>query len=124
MTALAQYATAYNRRWAANSLNSRIQLQAEVDRLRQEVTIYRDKTRIKDARMARIAPLRRSHNPPTERMAILELRAAPWSLRQTAKTFLVTDATVRPGWNKLTNRAPTDHVFYHIRDSMTASQRH
>ena len=51
--------------------------------------------RIKDARMARIAPLRRPHYPPTERMAILELRAARgWSLQQTAEAFQLTAPTI------------------------------
>ncbi len=50
--------------------------------------------------MARISPHRRPQYRPVERMAILELRAAQgWSLRQTAKTFLVTDATIG-SWTK------------------------
>ena len=51
--------------------------------------------RIKDARMAQLDPHHRPHYPPTERLAILELKAARgWSLEQTAKAFLVTAATV------------------------------
>ena len=46
--------------------------------------------------MSQMAPARRPHYPPTERMAILELRAARgWSLEQTAKVFLVTAETIR-----------------------------
>ena len=45
--------------------------------------------------MAQIAPQRRPHYGPYERMAILELRAARgWSLKQTADTFFLTSATV------------------------------
>ena len=49
---------------------------------------------------AQIAPQRRPHYGPHERMAILELRAARgWSLKQTGDTFLVTPATIA-GWVK------------------------
>ena len=45
--------------------------------------------------MAQIAPQRRPHYGPYERMAILKLRAARgWSLKQTADTFFLTSATV------------------------------
>ena len=51
--------------------------------------------RLKDARMARIPGHRRPYDQPTERLAILELRAARgWSLEQTAERMLVTPATV------------------------------
>lgn len=78
---LAQYATVYTRSWAVDSINERVRLKAETDRLRQEVALQREEARIKDARMAGIAPHRRPHYAPTERTAILELRAARgWSL--------------------------------------------
>ena len=90
---LAQYAAVYSRSWASDSINERVRLKAESDRLRQESALQREETRIKDARMARIAPHRRPHYPPPERMAILELRAARgWSLEQTAD--FVTPATI------------------------------
>ena len=83
------------RGWAANSINARVRLRAENDRLRGEVALLREEIRIKDVRMAQIPPPRRPHYPPTERMAILELRAARgWSLQQTAHAFLVTAATI------------------------------
>ena len=45
--------------------------------------------------MARISPLRRPHYLPTERMAILELKAARgWSLQQTADAFQLTAPTI------------------------------
>jgi transposase InsO family protein len=94
--ALAQYALAYSRSWAADSSNERVRLKAENDRLEQELALRQEELRIKDARMAQMAPARRPHYPPTERMAILELRATRgWSLEQTARTFLVTADTIR-----------------------------
>ena len=92
---LAQYATVYTRSWAANSLNARVRLKAENDRLHQEVALLEEEIRIKDARTLQVSPQRRPHYPPTERMAILELRAARgWSLRQIANTFHLTAATI------------------------------
>jgi transposase InsO family protein len=102
---LAQYATAYTRSWAADSSNARVRLTAERDRLAQEVTLLREEIRIKDARLARIEARRRPHYPPTERLAILALRAARgWSLEQTAKAFLVTAETVA-SWTKRADEA-------------------
>ena len=52
--------------------------------------------------MTQIAPQRRPHYPPTERMAILELKAARgWSLEQTARAFLVTAATIASWLSRL-----------------------
>jgi putative transposase len=80
--------------WATQSLNPRLRLRAELERLRQEIQLLREETRIKDARMQHIEAQKRPHYPPTERLAILELRAARhWSLAQTARVFLVTPTT-------------------------------
>ena len=73
---LAQYAMAATRSWAVNSPIARVRLKAENDRLRQHVTLLTEELRIKDARMGQIAPHKRPQYAPTERMAILELRAA------------------------------------------------
>jgi transposase InsO family protein len=95
VVSLAQYATAYTRSWAADSSNARIRLTAEKEQLTQEVALLREEIRIKDVRLARVPAHRRPHYPTTERMAILQLRAARgWSLEQTAKAFLVTAETV------------------------------
>jgi hypothetical protein len=97
---LAQYAAVCTRSWAADSVNRRVRLQAENDRLEQEVALRREEMRIKDARMPVIPPHRRPFYRPTERLAILELRAARgWSLQQTADALLVTPATVA-SWMK------------------------
>jgi transposase InsO family protein len=88
---MARVALTTGRGWAADSWNARLRLNAENDRLRQEVGLLLEELRIKDARMARIPAQRRPHYPPTERLAILELRAARgWSLAQTASRLLIT----------------------------------
>jgi putative transposase len=97
---LGQFTLAYTRGWAGNSPNSRIRLKAELDRACQEITLLREEIRIKDVRMAHLSPHRRPYYPPTERMAILQLKAARgWSLEQTAQEFLVTADTIR-SWLK------------------------
>ena len=106
--ALAQYALTYSRSWAADSSNQRVRLKAENDRLIQEVALLREEIRIKDVRMAQIDPQRRPHYPSTERMAILELRAARgWSLEQAAKVFLVTADTIG-SWVRANRRGRTE----------------
>ena len=76
--------------------------------LQQEIALLREEMRIKDARMARIAPHRRPHYPPTERMAILELRAARgWSLQQTADAFQLTAPTIA-SWMKRVDEEGSD----------------
>ena len=52
------------RSWAANNWNSRIRLNAENNRLHQEIALLREEMRIKDARMLRIPAQRRPHYPP------------------------------------------------------------
>ena len=74
--ALAHYAIVYVRAWATDSINARVRLAAENDRLHEELALLREELRIKDTRMAQIAPQRRPHYSAHERMAILELRAA------------------------------------------------
>ena len=60
-----------------------------------------------NTRMARIDPHRRPQYPPTERMAILELRAArSWSLQQTADAFLVTAATIASWMKRVDEQGP------------------
>jgi len=104
---LAQYSLTYTRSWAANSWNARIRLKQENDRLRQELALVREEMRIKDSRMLRIPAQRRPHYPPTERLSILELRAARgWSRSQTARSLLVTPATVCSWRDRLDEEGP------------------
>src|SRR5262249_45380768 len=80
---------------------------AEADRLRQEVRLLQEEIRIKDSRMQHIEPQKRPHYPPTERLAILELRAARcWSLAQTARTLLLTPPTIPPVAARLAAEGP------------------
>ena len=87
---LAHFSLTFARGVAVNSINERMRLQAEVDRFRQEVALLGEELRIKDARMLRIPAQRRPHYPPTERLAILELRAArAWSTAENLDTAVV-----------------------------------
>lgn len=58
---LAQFATAYTRGWAANSINARIRLKTKLDRANEDNVKLREEIRIKDARMGQISPYRRPH---------------------------------------------------------------
>ena len=90
-----------------NAFNGRVQLKAESDRQGQEIVLLREEIRVKDARMAQINPHRRPHYPPTERMAILELRAARgWSLEQAGDTFLLTAPTVASWMKRVDEQGP------------------
>ena len=73
---LAHCALVSARGWAANSINARVRLAADEDQLKQDNQLLREELRIKDTRLAKIEPRRRPHYSPTERMAILELKAA------------------------------------------------
>jgi len=104
---LAQFTIAYTRGWAADSANTRVRLKAKLDRALQDNALLREEMRIKDVRMARIPPHRRPLYPPTERMAILEVKAARgWSLEQTAKAFLVTAATIASWMGRVDEEGP------------------
>ncbi len=104
---LAQYAFAYTRSWAADCPNGRMREKAGKERAEQEIVLRGEVTRIKDARMARIDPHRRPQYLPAERLAILEIKAARgWSLEQTAKTFLVTPATIASWMKRLDEQGP------------------
>ena len=104
---LAQFTLAYTRGWAANSPNSRIRLKAELDRALQEITLLREEVRIKDVRMAQLSPHRRPYYPPTERMAILQLKAAQGrNLEQTAQEFLVTTDTIHSWLKRVDDQGP------------------
>jgi transposase InsO family protein len=93
--------------WAVESLNPRLRLRAELERLRREISLLREEIRIKDARVGRIEPHRRPYYPPSERLAILELRAARgWSLAQTARRFLVSPLTIASWMGRLDEEGP------------------
>ncbi len=98
--ALAHLAITYVRGWCANSRIARVRLAAECDRMKAEMGLLREELRIKDARMASIPARERPYYPPTERMAILQLKAGrSWSNAQTARGFLLTAETIA-NWMK------------------------
>ena len=104
---LAHFSLTYTHSWAANSWNARTRLKQKNDRLRQELALVREEMRIKDSRMLRIPAQRRPHYPPTERLSILELRAARgWSRSQTARYLLVPPATVGAWMGRLDEEGP------------------
>src|SRR2546422_800081 len=104
---LADFALTTALGWAAQSLNPRLRLRAELERLRHEIALLREEIRIKDARMQHIEAQKRPHYPPTARLAILELRAARnWSLAQAARIFLVTPVTIASWMVRLDEEGP------------------
>ncbi len=104
---LVRFAAVYTRSWAVNCSNQRVRLKAELDRAREQTALLEEEIRIKDARMARISARHRPRYPPVERMAILELRAARgWSLKRTASTFQITEATIANWLKRLDEQGP------------------
>ena len=74
---LAWYTFICVRGWAAQSRSLRTRMLAEIQDLRRELSLLTEELRLKDARMSRTHARRRAYYAPTERMAILELRASP-----------------------------------------------
>ena len=87
--------------------SSAARLKNENQRLRSEIALLTEELRIKDARLARIPPHRRPHYRPTERLAILELRAARgWSVAQVAAAFHLAPLTVSTWMRRLDESGP------------------
>jgi putative transposase len=104
---LAQMSLTYSRSWAADSRLARVRLQAALDQARSEVAMLLEELRIKDARVGRIDPRRRPNYPPTERLAILELRAARgWSAAETARRMFVEAKTVASWTRRVDEEGP------------------
>jgi len=105
---LAHFATTYARGWAANSINARVRLATDNDRRQHETELLCEELRIKNARIAKISPRQRPYYPPTERMAILELKAARgWSLAQTARALLVEPDTIAAWMKRIDQDGPS-----------------
>jgi len=105
---LAQYALSYTHGWAADALNPRARQAGEMDRLTNEVALLQEELRIKDTRLAKIDPRRRPHYPATERMAILELKAARvWSLAQAARAFFLESDTIADWLKRIDDVGPS-----------------
>jgi transposase InsO family protein len=104
---LAHYTLVYSRSRAAQGSNCRLRLSTKTDQLIQEIALLRQEIRLKDARLARIPAAERPHYQPTERLAILELRAVHgWSLTETARVFFLTTATIASWCRRLDEEGP------------------
>jgi len=91
------------RGWAANSSIARVRLRGQLEEARAEIALLTEELRLKDTRMASLDARKRPHYRPTDRLAILELRAARgWSMAQTARALLVQPATIA-SWCKRTD---------------------
>lgn len=100
VVSLAKFAAVYTRSWAADCSRVRVRFRAERDRHLEDKALLREELRIKDACMASIPAHHRPFYRPTERLAILELKAARgWSLEQTAKRLFVCPKTIT-SWMK------------------------
>ena len=75
--ALAHYAIVYARAWAADSINARVRLAAENDRLHEACALLREELRIKDIRITQIAPQRRPHYGPLRSLTVKILMQLP-----------------------------------------------
>jgi len=104
---LAAAALTATRGWAAKHASSRVRLQAENERLTQELALANEELRLKDARMFRMPTRQRPHFAPVDRLAILELRAVRgWSMEQTAERFQLSPLTVTNWMRRLNERGP------------------
>ena len=102
VVSLAHSAIVCARGWAVNSPIARVRLRGQLEVARAEIALLTEELRIKDARMASIDSRKRPHYRPTERLAILELRAARgWSMAQTARALLVQPATIASWWKRI-----------------------
>jgi len=92
---LAHKALTHARGWAANSSLTRVRLAGENDRLQSEVALLKRELELVKARFERIPALKRPHYSPTERLAILELKAMRcWSAAEAARRMLLAPATI------------------------------
>jgi len=105
--ALSHYAIMHARGRAANSLSADVRLRVEKERLQYKDAAQQEEIRIKDARMLQIPAHQRPRYLPTERMAILELKAAQgWSLAETARRFHVSTQTISSWMKRLNEEGP------------------
>jgi transposase InsO family protein len=76
--------------YARGRATGRRRLRAQLEQATTEISLLREELSIKDDRWNRSHRRRRPHYTPTQRMRILQLRAARgWTLEETATVFLV-----------------------------------
>jgi transposase InsO family protein len=82
----------------------RVRLKSENAALKKTISNLKEEIRIKDARMHKISAKKRPNYSPTDRLAILELKAVNnWSKKQTAKIFLLESPFTITNWLKSLN---------------------
>lgn len=87
---------------AATSGRPTKRLHAKLDRAKQEIALLKEELDLKDARWRRLDSRRRPHFSPTERMRVLQLRAARgWNLPDAAEHLLVKEQTLREWMRRL-----------------------
>ena len=95
------------RGWAAEHRDAHVRRRAQIDQRDQRIALLEEELRIKDARMLRLPAHRRPHYTPTERLAILQLRAAyGWSMTQAARHLHVSTATISSWMRRLDEAGP------------------
>ena len=81
--------------WPNDRMCDGLRLRVENDRLQAEINLLKQELAIKDARIVRLNPKKRSHYLPSERLEILMIRAVRgWSNTQVARRFHITVQTI------------------------------
>jgi hypothetical protein len=76
--------------YARGRATGRRRLHTQLEQATTEISLLREELYIKDGRWERSRSRRRPHYTPTQRMRILQLRAARgWTLEKTARVFLL-----------------------------------
>ena len=95
---LASVVLAYTRGYATG----RRRLAAQLEQAKTEIALLREELSIKDGRWKRSRTRRRPHYTPTQRMRLLQLRAARgWNLEKTARVFLLDLQTLQSWMRRL-----------------------
>ena len=104
---LASVALAYTRGQAAGGRR----LCAQLEQATSEIALLREELSIKDGRWERARSRRRPHYTPTQRMRILQLRAARgWTLERTARVFLMDLQTLQIWMRRLDEQGERDLI--------------
>ena len=104
---MARIALLYTRSRSIITSSYRSKITAQLQQARDEISLLKEELRIKDERMIRISAHHRPHYTPTERLAILELKAARgWSADQTAEAFLLSPETITYWMKMLDEKEP------------------